>query len=116
MARARGASICFEDLVELRVIANLLAVGIALRRPVKSARYLSVHFADVVRPLDAPGSGTSRCQARHMAVMLLFRADRHDQLARPDEGPLALELAERSPHLLPSGVAPRAIERRQHLM
>lgn len=52
-ARGRGSRriYSFEDLVELRVIANLLAVGIALPAVRKASRYLRVHFADVVRPL-----------------------------------------------------------------
>ncbi len=58
----------------------------------------------------------SRDPSFDVAVMLLFRADGHDQLARTHEGSVTLELAERAPHVLPSGVAPRSIERRQHLM
>ena len=52
-ARGKGSRriYSFEDLVELRVIANLLAVGIALPAVRKAARYLRGHFADVVRPL-----------------------------------------------------------------
>ncbi len=52
-ARGKGSRriYSFEDLVELRVIANLLAVGISLPAVRKATRYLRVHFADVVRPL-----------------------------------------------------------------
>jgi predicted RNase H-like HicB family nuclease len=41
----------FEDLVELRVVARLLAVNISLRAVRKVARYLRQHFTEVVRPL-----------------------------------------------------------------
>jgi DNA-binding transcriptional MerR regulator len=41
----------FEDLVELRVIARLLAIGVSLSAVRKAARYVRQHFADVVRPL-----------------------------------------------------------------
>jgi DNA-binding transcriptional MerR regulator/predicted RNase H-like HicB family nuclease len=52
-ARGKGSRrvYSFEDLVELRVIANLLAVGISLPAVRKATRYLRVHFTDVVRPL-----------------------------------------------------------------
>lgn len=41
----------FEDLVELRVIANLRKVGVSLRAVRKAARYVRQHFANLVRPL-----------------------------------------------------------------
>jgi DNA-binding transcriptional MerR regulator len=41
----------FEDLVELRVVARLLAAGVSPPAVRKPARYLREHFADVVRPL-----------------------------------------------------------------
>jgi len=41
----------FEDLVELRVIARLLAIGVALPAVRKAARYVRQHFANLVRPL-----------------------------------------------------------------
>jgi DNA-binding transcriptional MerR regulator/predicted RNase H-like HicB family nuclease len=52
-ARGKGTRrlYSFEDLVELRVIASLLAVGISLPAVRKVTRYLRLHFADVVRPL-----------------------------------------------------------------
>ena len=50
-ARGKGSRrvYSFEDLVELRVIAGLLAVGVSLR---KAARYVRHHFANLVRPLS----------------------------------------------------------------
>jgi predicted RNase H-like HicB family nuclease len=52
-ARGKGSRrvYAFEDLVELRVVARLLAAGILLPAVRKAARYLREHFADVVRPL-----------------------------------------------------------------
>src|SRR6185503_20415676 len=52
-ARGRGSRrvYSFEDLVELRVVARLLAVSISLRAVRKVARYLRQHFTEVVRPL-----------------------------------------------------------------
>ncbi|HVW25572.1 MAG TPA: MerR family transcriptional regulator [Polyangiaceae bacterium] len=52
-ARGRGSRrvYSFEDLVELRVVARLLAVNISLRAVRKVARYLRQHFTEVVRPL-----------------------------------------------------------------
>jgi DNA-binding transcriptional MerR regulator len=52
-ARGKGSRrvYAFEDLVELRVVARLLAAGISLPAVRKAARYLREHFADVVRPL-----------------------------------------------------------------
>lgn len=52
-ARGRGSRrvYSFEDLVELRVIARLLAVGISLGMVRKAARYVRAHFANLVRPL-----------------------------------------------------------------
>lgn len=41
----------FEDLVELRVIAQLLSVEISLPTVRSAARYLRQHFSEVVRPL-----------------------------------------------------------------
>jgi DNA-binding transcriptional MerR regulator/predicted RNase H-like HicB family nuclease len=42
----------FEDVVELRVVAGLLAVGVKLPAVRKAVRYLSKHYADVTRPLS----------------------------------------------------------------
>jgi DNA-binding transcriptional MerR regulator/predicted RNase H-like HicB family nuclease len=52
-ARGKGSRriYSFEDLVELRVIARLMTVGISLPAVRKATRYLRRHFADVVRPL-----------------------------------------------------------------
>ncbi len=52
-ARGKGSrrAYSFEDLVELRVIANLLAVGVSLPTVRKAARYLRSHFANSVRPV-----------------------------------------------------------------
>lgn len=52
-ARGKGSRrvYSFEDLVELRVIASLLAVSISLPTVRKAARYLRGHFANLVRPL-----------------------------------------------------------------
>jgi DNA-binding transcriptional MerR regulator/predicted RNase H-like HicB family nuclease len=52
-ARGKGSRrvYAFEDLVELRVVARLLAAGISLSAVRKAVRYLREHFADVVRPL-----------------------------------------------------------------
>jgi predicted RNase H-like HicB family nuclease len=52
-ARGRGSRrlYSFEDLVELRVIARLLALNISLPTVRKVARYLRQHFTEVVRPL-----------------------------------------------------------------
>lgn len=41
----------FEDLVELRVIANLRSVGVSLPAVRKAARYVRQHFANLARPL-----------------------------------------------------------------
>ncbi len=41
----------FEDLVELRVVARLVSVGVTLSSVRKTARYLRQNFADVIRPL-----------------------------------------------------------------
>jgi len=41
----------FEDLVELRVVARLLAIKISLPTVRTAARYLRQHFTEVVRPL-----------------------------------------------------------------
>lgn len=41
----------FEDIVELRVVANLLRVGIKLPAVRKAARYLATHYAQVTKPL-----------------------------------------------------------------
>jgi DNA-binding transcriptional MerR regulator len=41
----------FEDLVELRVIANLRNLGVSLPAVRKAARYVRQHFANLVRPL-----------------------------------------------------------------
>lgn len=52
-ARGKGSRrlYSFEDLVELRVVAKLLGAGLLLPAVRKAARYLRLHFADVVRPL-----------------------------------------------------------------
>lgn len=52
-ARGKGSRrvYSFEDLVELRVIARLLAIGLSLPAVRKAARYVRQHFADVLRPL-----------------------------------------------------------------
>lgn len=52
-ARGKGSRrvYSFEDLVELRVIGRLLAVGVSLPTVRKAARYLREHFKSVVRPL-----------------------------------------------------------------
>jgi DNA-binding transcriptional MerR regulator/predicted RNase H-like HicB family nuclease len=52
-ARGRGSRrvYAFEDLVELRVVARLLAAGISLPSVRKAVRYLRENFADVSRPL-----------------------------------------------------------------
>jgi DNA-binding transcriptional MerR regulator/predicted RNase H-like HicB family nuclease len=41
----------FEDLVELRVVAKLRALGVSLPAVRRAARYVRLHFADLVRPL-----------------------------------------------------------------
>lgn len=41
----------FEDLVELRVIAKLRALGVSLPAVRKAARYVRQHFSNLVRPL-----------------------------------------------------------------
>jgi predicted RNase H-like HicB family nuclease/DNA-binding transcriptional MerR regulator len=41
----------FEDLVELRVIAQLLGIGVPLAAVRKAARYVRQHFAELVHPL-----------------------------------------------------------------
>ena len=41
----------FEDLVELRVIAKLLSVGVTLSVVRAAARYLRQHYSKVLRPL-----------------------------------------------------------------
>lgn len=52
-ARGKGSRrvYSFEDLVELRVIAGLLSVGVSLPNVRKAARYVRLHFADLIRPL-----------------------------------------------------------------
>lgn len=52
-ARGKGSKrlYSFEDLVELRVVANLLGVGISLPAVRRATRYLRLHFAEIVRPL-----------------------------------------------------------------
>jgi DNA-binding transcriptional MerR regulator len=52
-ARGKGSRrvYSFEDLVELRVIANLLTLGISLPTVRKAARYVRGHFANLIRPL-----------------------------------------------------------------
>jgi len=52
-ARGRGSRrvYSFEDLVELRVIARLLAIGLSLAAVRKAARHVRQHFATVLRPL-----------------------------------------------------------------
>jgi DNA-binding transcriptional MerR regulator len=52
-ARGKGSRriYSFEDLVELRVIAQLLGIGVPLAAVRKAARYVRQHFADLVRPL-----------------------------------------------------------------
>lgn len=52
-ARGKGSRrvYSFEDLVELRVVAGLLQLGIPLPTVRKAARYVRQHFSDVVRPL-----------------------------------------------------------------
>ena len=52
-ARGKGSRrvYSFEDLVELRVIAGLLAIGVSLPAVRKAARYVRQHFANVIRPL-----------------------------------------------------------------
>jgi DNA-binding transcriptional MerR regulator/predicted RNase H-like HicB family nuclease len=55
IAQARGKGsrriYSFEDLVELKVIAGLLALGISLPTVRKAARYVREHFAVLIRPL-----------------------------------------------------------------
>lgn len=52
-ARGKGSRrvYSFEDLVELRVIAQLLGIGVSLATVRRAARYVRQHFADLVRPL-----------------------------------------------------------------
>jgi DNA-binding transcriptional MerR regulator/predicted RNase H-like HicB family nuclease len=52
-ARGKGSRrvYSFEDLVELRVIAQLLGIGVPLPAVRKAARYVRLHFAELVRPL-----------------------------------------------------------------
>jgi DNA-binding transcriptional MerR regulator/predicted RNase H-like HicB family nuclease len=52
-ARGKGSRrvYCFEDVVELRVVANLLRVGIRLPAVRKAVRYLASHYVEVTRPL-----------------------------------------------------------------
>jgi DNA-binding transcriptional MerR regulator/predicted RNase H-like HicB family nuclease len=52
-ARGKGSRrvYSFEDLVELRVIGNLLALGVSLAAVRRAARYVRQHFASLVRPL-----------------------------------------------------------------
>src|SRR5688572_29072213 len=52
-ARGKGSRrvYSFEDLVELRVIAQLLRVGVPLPAVRNAARYVRQHFAELVRPL-----------------------------------------------------------------
>ncbi len=52
-ARGKGSRriYAFEDLVELRVVARLLSVGVSLTAVLKAVRYLRAHFTKVARPL-----------------------------------------------------------------
>jgi predicted RNase H-like HicB family nuclease/DNA-binding transcriptional MerR regulator len=52
-ARGKGSRrvYAFEDLVELRVVARLLSVGVPLTAVRKAVGYLRAHFASVARPL-----------------------------------------------------------------
>lgn len=52
-ARGKGSRrvYSFEDLVELRVVARLLSVGVSLTAVRKAVAYLRSHFTKVVRPL-----------------------------------------------------------------
>jgi DNA-binding transcriptional MerR regulator/predicted RNase H-like HicB family nuclease len=52
-ARGKGSRrvYSFEDLVELRVIAQLLRIGVPLAAVRRAARYVRQHFAELVRPL-----------------------------------------------------------------
>lgn len=52
-ARGKGSRrvYAFEDLVELRVIAQLLGIGVSLVTVRRAARYVRQHFADLIRPL-----------------------------------------------------------------
>jgi predicted RNase H-like HicB family nuclease/DNA-binding transcriptional MerR regulator len=53
-ARGRGSRrvYAFEDLVELRVVARLLSIGVTLTAVRKAVSYLRTHFAKVSRPLS----------------------------------------------------------------
>ncbi|MFC1642750.1 MerR family transcriptional regulator [Myxococcota bacterium] len=52
-ARGKGSRrvYAFEDLVELRVVARLLSVGVSLSAVRKALGYLRTHLASVARPL-----------------------------------------------------------------
>jgi DNA-binding transcriptional MerR regulator len=52
-ARGKGSRrvYSFEDLVELRVVAGLLALGVSLSTVRRAVRYVRQHFANVVRPI-----------------------------------------------------------------
>jgi DNA-binding transcriptional MerR regulator len=52
-ARGKGSRrvYSFEDLVELRVVARLLSVGVSLTAVRKAVGYLRAHFTKVARPL-----------------------------------------------------------------
>jgi DNA-binding transcriptional MerR regulator len=52
-ARGKGSRrvYSFEDLVELRVVARLLEVGVSLPAVRKAARYVRGHFSELTRPL-----------------------------------------------------------------
>jgi hypothetical protein len=52
-ARGKGSRrvYSFEDLVELRVVARLLSVGVSLTAVRTAVAYLRSHFTKVVRPL-----------------------------------------------------------------
>lgn len=52
-ARGKGSRrvYSFEDLVELKVIARLLALGISLPAVRKATRYMHLHFTNLIRPL-----------------------------------------------------------------
>jgi DNA-binding transcriptional MerR regulator len=53
-ARGRGSRrvYAFEDLVELRVVARLLSIGVPLTAVRKAVSYLRTHFTKVSRPLS----------------------------------------------------------------
>ncbi len=88
-ARGRGSrrSYSFEDLVELRVIARLLAVKISLRAVRQVARYLRQHFTEVVRPLAQLSLLTNGKR------VLVQTTDRKHLMDATAEGQLAIILA-----------------------